>query len=167
MRTMQLCAMTLLGALALGSAAQADPVMATPPDGPAYAVSDANVGATPIAGESVYQAFHGKEGIDRITASLVQSYKSDPRIKDIFATADDQRLVRLLGEEICYVIGGPCHYTGRDMKTAHANMGVQNADFNALVEDLQKAMDTEQVPFWAQNKLLAKLAPMQRVVVTR
>jgi len=130
-------------------------------------VSGSNAGAAPIAGDAVFNAFHGKAGIDRVTATLVRLYKTDPRIKDIFAAADDARLARLLAEQICFITGGPCHYTGRDMKTAHADMGLQTADFNALVEDLQTAMDVERVPFWAQNKLLAKLAPMARNVVTR
>ena len=46
-------------------------------------------------------------------------------------------------------------------------MGVLVADFIALVENLQKAMDREGVPFRMQNRLLAKLAPQQRVVVQR
>lgn len=46
-------------------------------------------------------------------------------------------------------------------------MGVTNKDFNALVENLQWAMDKEGVPFAVQNRLLAKLAPMQRKVVER
>ena len=33
--------------------------------------------------------------------------------------------------------------------------------------NLQTAMDGERVPFAAQNRLLAKLAPMQRAVVER
>jgi hemoglobin len=140
-----------------GSAFAADPA----------APSDSNAGATPIAGDSVFEAFHGRPGIDRVTATLVRLYKTDPRIKDIFAAADDARLARLLAEQICFITGGPCHYTGQDMKAAHADMGLQTADFNALVEDLQAAMDAERVPFWAQSKLLAKLAPMERVVVTR
>ena len=157
MRFSVLTAALALTILTAASAAAADP--ATP--------SDVNAGATPIAGDSVFNAFHGKAGIDRVTARLVRLYKADPRIKDIFAAADDARLARLLGEQICYITGGPCHYTGRDMKAIHANMGVQTADFNALVEDMQTAMDAERVPFWAQNKLLAKLAPMARSVVTR
>jgi hemoglobin len=38
---------------------------------------------------------------------------------------------------------------------------------NALIENLQFAMDKEGVPFAAQNKLLAKLAPQQRDIVER
>jgi hemoglobin len=53
------------------------------------------------------------------------------------------------------------------MRAAHADQGLQVRDFDALVEDLQAAMAKEGVPFWAQNRLLAKLAPMKRVIVTR
>jgi len=128
---------------------------------------DANAGATPIRGDAVYKAFHEKAGIDRVVARLIVLDKSDPRIKDIFAAADFEHLKTTLADQICYIVGGPCHYSGKDMKTAHKDMGVQTADFNALVQDLQIAMDAERVPFWAQNRLLAKLAPMERVVVSR
>ena len=68
---------------------------------------------------------------------------------------------------LCYVLGGPCHYTGRDMASVHRDMGAQIAQQNAQIEDLQKAMAEEQVPVWAQNRLLARLAPLERVTVTR
>ena len=129
-------------------------------------VDNAKAGTTPIAGDGVYRAFHEKAGIDRVVAHLVDRYHSDPRLKDIFATVEDEKLKTLLGQQICYITGGGCGYTGRDMKAAHKNMGVQVADFNALVEDLQLSMDDEHVPMWAQDKLLAKLAPMERAVVT-
>ncbi len=129
--------------------------------------NDANAGATPIAGDAVYRAFHEKAGIDRVTALVVQRYTQDRRIADIFRGGDTDHLRQMLALQICYVVGGPCHYTGQDMKAAHKDMGLQQADFNALVEDLQWAMDQEHVPVWAQNRLLAKLAPMERVIVTR
>jgi hemoglobin len=132
-----------------------------------YTVSDANAGAATITDPAVFKAFHGKEGVDRIVASLIVFYRTDPRLTDIFHAADFERLQRLLGEQFCYILGGPCHYSGRDMVSTHKDMGLQGRDFDALVEDLQTAMDKERVPNWAQNKLLAKLAPMKRAVVTR
>ncbi len=151
---------------ALGAMALAQPCPAAPAEEP-YVVADSNAGTTPIQGDAVYKAFHEQAGISRMVETLVKLYRSDPRLKDIFAAADDEKLHKLLTEQICYVTGGPCHYTGRDMEAAHKDMGVQQADFNALVEDLQMSMDQEKVPVWAQNRLLAKLAPMQRVIVAR
>ena len=65
------------------------------------------------------------------------------------------------------ILGGPCTYTGNDMAKVHRGLGIDRAAFNALVEDLQMAMNKHDIPFRAQNKLLAKLAPMHRDVITK
>lgn len=132
-----------------------------------YAMSNANAGADPIEGAAVFNALNGQEGIGRIVDRLVDSSVADPRIAEIFINRDLVRLRRTLREQICYLAGGPCSYTGRTMADAHADMGVQTRDFNVLVEHLREAMDAERVPFAMQNKLLAKLAPMHRDVVAR
>lgn len=132
-----------------------------------YTVSDANAGTTPTDRAGLFEAFHGKAGVDRIVDDLVDRSVADPRIADFFKATDLVRLRRTLKEQVCYVLGGGCAYTGRDMATSHKDQGVQVKDFNALVENLQAAMDKEGVPFRAQNQLLAKLAPMQRTVVEK
>lgn len=137
-----------------------------------YVQSNANAGATPMKDKAVLEAFHGKAGIARITSDLVDRNIADPRIKDIFATADVVRLKRTLSEQFCYILAGPasdggCDYSGKDMSATHKDQGITPRDFNVLVENLQKAMDKEGVPFAAQNKLLAKLAPMNRQVIER
>ena len=132
-----------------------------------YVQSNANAGATPMKDDSVFKAFHGKEGLVRITSDLVDRNLADPRIKDVFATADVVRLKRTLAEQFCYILDGGCDYTGKDMSASHKDQGITPRDFNALVENLQWAMDKEGVPFAAQNKLLAKLAPMSRQAIER
>ena len=132
-----------------------------------YAPSNANAGATPYDSAGLVAAFGGREGIRRIAVRTVELSEADPRIADIFAAHDMVRLKRTLDEQFCYLLGAGCDYTGRDMRTTHAQMGVTKADLNALVENLQVAMREAEVPFAAQNRLLAKLAPMSRDVVTR
>ena len=156
----------LIGAIALSSAALADVPPGEQPVDP-YTQSSANAEAAPIPGEGTLRAFHGREGIGRVVDDLVDRAVADPRISDIFKNQDLVRLRRTLKEQLCYVLNGGCAYTGRDMKASHADMGIRQSDFNALVEDLQLAMAKERVPFRAQNRLLAKLAPMERRVVTR
>ena len=63
--------------------------------------------------------------------------------------------------------GGPCSYAGKDMAGAHKHVNIAEADFNALVEDLMWAMDQRQLPRATQNRLLRRLAAMQRDVVRR
>lgn len=132
-----------------------------------YVASDANAGATPFAGTAMFDAFHGQEGIDRIVDDLLERSVADPRIAPIFERTDMVRLRRTLKEQFCYLLGGPCAYTGRSMQDAHDEIGLQAADMGALVEHLQAAMAAEGVPFHTQNRFLAKLAPMKRDVVTR
>jgi hemoglobin len=131
------------------------------------AAEAARADGTPIKGDAAYKAFHEKAGIDRVTDDFVGRITTDPRISERFQGANLTRLKFELKAQFCYLLDGPCAYTGKDMKTAHEGMGLQNRDFNALAEDMQKAMDAEHVPFWAQNQLMAKLAPMQHQVVTK
>lgn len=159
-----------LSATLFAAQAFAQPASPTPPgeeEVDPYTVSDANAGATPVVGQHLFAAFHGHEGISRIVDDLVEQVQNDPRLTEIFKASDFVRLRRTLKEQFCYILNGGCSYTGRDMKSVHADHGVTIAEFNALVEVLQGAMTREGVAFSAQNRLLAKLAPMKRETVTR
>jgi hemoglobin len=113
------------------------------------------------------RVFGGQTGIRRITDRTIDLGVADPRIKAIFVEHDLVRLRRTLFEQVCYILNAGCAYSGRDMKAAHKGLGTTRADLNALVEDLQRAMREARVPFAAQNRLLAKLAPMDRTVTER
>ncbi|MHA7819324.1 MAG: group I truncated hemoglobin [Erythrobacter sp.] len=143
-----------------------DPVTGEFPVEP-YVEDNANAGANPYDSPRLAEAFGGREGIQRIADRTVELSEADPRIAEIFVAHDMVRLKRTLGEQFCYLLGAGCDYSGRDMRTAHEGLGATRADLNALVENLQAAMREEGVPFAAQNKLLAKLAPMSDDVVER
>lgn len=151
--------------IAIAIAIQAAPAVEEPVA--PYLQSNVNAGATPLKDTSTWEAFHGAAGVGRIVDDLVARSQADPRIADIFKGHDLVRLRRTLREQFCYLLNGGCDYTGRDMKAAHKDMGLQTADVGALVENLQKAMSAEGVSFAAQNCLLAKLAPMKRDVLQR
>ena len=157
--------MPLLALLATAMIATAVPPGEVPVE--PYVMSDANAGAKPVDSATLIAAFNGREGVTRIAADTIDRSVGDPRITDIFKAHDLVRLKRTLAEQFCYLLRGGCAYTGRDMAATHRDLGLQIADFNALIEHLQEAMDAEGVPFAAQNRLLAKLAPMQRTMVTR
>ncbi len=146
-------------------AAQAVPAGEEPVD--PYTQSNANAGAVPFKGDGMWRAFHRAPGVARIVDATVDRLIVDPRISEIFKGQDIVRLRRTLKEQFCYILGGGCSYSGRTMQAAHKDMGIQTADMAALVEDLQAAMRAEGVSFMAQNRLLAKLAPMRRDVIRR
>ena len=159
----------VLCVLLLASPTLAEEVIGGPGEQPveAYTITNENAGAAPLANPKVLAAFNGEAGLNRIVDRMVDLSVADPRISAIFEARDLVRLRRTLKEQFGYLLGAPVSYTGRDMKTAHKDMGVQTRDLNILIEHLRVAMREEKVPFWAQNKLLAVLAPMKPDVVTR
>jgi hemoglobin len=118
-------------------------------------------------GDSLYQDLGGQGGIEKIAQYTTANFLADPRIKATFDNTNMERFEKLLSQQFCVVAGGPCEYKGRSMKDAHKALGLDNADFNAVVEDLQDALDKAGVPFAAQNRFLARLAPMQHDIVTK
>ena len=116
---------------------------------------------------ALYDDLGGREGITRIINDLLDVELKDARIKHAFDDTNIDRLKGLLVQQFCELSGGPCHYKGRSMAASHKGLHLTNRDFNALVEDLQIAMDRSNIPFRIQNRLLALLAPMQRDTVTR
>lgn len=146
--------------------ASSGPVAGEQPVAP-YEQSDANAGARPFEGTGMATAFHGQAGIRRIADDLVTLSNADSRTSEIFMGQDHARLRRTLFEQFCFILNAGCSYTGRNMRDAHKDMGLQHGDMNALVEILQRAMMNEGVNFTAQNRFLAKLAPMRPDVVER
>jgi len=119
------------------------------------------------ADDSLYQALGQRDGLARLMDDFVPRLFSDPRLKPFFKDTNAKHLQTQLTMQLCEVSGGPCRYDGPDMKAAHQDMGVDRAAFNALVDVLQQAMDAQGLPFGTQNRLLARLAPMHRDIVTR
>ncbi len=117
--------------------------------------------------DSTFQGLGGKPGIKKIVDTLVPMILADARIKDSFKDIDLKNLSMRLEEQFCALSGGPCVYQGKDMVEIHDGLNITNAQFNALTEDLQLSMDKVGVSSRAQNRLIAKLAPMQRGIVTK
>ncbi|GGC97276.1 group I truncated hemoglobin [Undibacterium terreum] len=115
--------------------------------------------------DKLYQGLGAEQGISNIVDDLIVLILQDAKIKEQFKETNMKNLAKLLKEQFCVLSGGPCKYTGDDMKLVHGKLGINNLQFNALVEDLQMAMDKNNIPFATQNKLVALLAPMQRDIV--
>ena len=122
--------------------------------------------------KSLYSRLGGKKAITAVVEEFVNNVAADDRInKGFAATANDpKRLAKFKGnlvDQICQASGGPCKYKGKDMKTAHKGMGITDADFNALVEDLVKALDKFNVGATEKNELLGALGPMKSDIVEK
>jgi hemoglobin len=116
---------------------------------------------------SLYDRLGRRDAIALVVKDFVeQRVAKDNRINAFFAHAELPGLEAKLIDQICQLTGGPCTYTGKDMKTAHAGMGIKDSDFTALVEDLKASLDHLQVPAPEQQELIGKLATMHDAIVT-
>ena len=125
-------------------------------------------GSVALAGPATLTLFESIGGEAKLRAAMhefVLIIESDDRINFTFANTDLKKFEELLYEQFCNITQGGCKYTGRDMYTAHAKLNINNAEFNALTEDLYEAFDRVHVPYRLQNKVVAMLAPMERDVV--
>ena len=117
------------------------------------------------AGKSLHDRLGGTSSISAVVDQCVANVAADTRINGRFAITDIRKLKGQLVDQVCMATGGPCTYSGRDMKTAHAGMKISNGDFRALLEDLVKALDMFKVPAQEKGELLGLLGPMKKDIV--
>jgi hemoglobin len=115
--------------------------------------------------ESAIAGFGGYAGLVKINLDLVARLKANPLIGSLFKDTDENRLAGLLSDQFCELLGGGCSYGGNDMQSTHQGMGIKTHHFNALAEELQRAMDAAGIAQSEQFRLIAKLAPMKRDMV--
>jgi truncated hemoglobin YjbI len=119
------------------------------------------------AEDTLFQQIGGEAKLRATIDTMVEVMLVDERINFTFANTDLAKFKGLLYDQICELTGGPCKYTGRDMKSSHEKINSTNGMFNALAEDLYIAFEKHGVPYHAQNKVMALLAPMQRDIVKK
>jgi hemoglobin len=114
---------------------------------------------------SLFERLGGLDAVSAVVDSFVARCAGDGRINAKFDRTDVPRLKKMLVDQVCEAAGGPCTYTGRDMRDTHDGMGVTAGEFDALVEDLVATLDEFDVPKAEQDELLALLAPMRGDIV--
>jgi hemoglobin len=120
--------------------------------------------------KSLFTRLGGKKAITAVVEEFVNNCAGDDRIKKFFAdtAGDAKRLKKFKGnlvDQICQASGGPCKYKGKDMMSAHKGMGITGEHFDALVEDLVKALNKFNVGATEQNELLGALGGMKGQIV--
>ena len=118
-----------------------------------------------MASTSLYDRLGGKPAIQAVVDDFIGNVAGDARINKRFANANVPRLKTMLVDQICEATGGPCKYTGKTMVEAHRAMNISDAEFNALVEDLVKTLDTFKVGAQEKTELLTALGGMRKDVV--
>ena len=114
---------------------------------------------------SLYERLGGLDAITAVVDSFVTRCAGDDRINGKFARTDVPRLKKMLVDQVCEATGGPCTYTGRNMRETLDGMGVTAGEFDALVADLVATLDEFEVPKAEQDELLGLLGSMRDEIV--
>jgi hemoglobin len=115
--------------------------------------------------KSLFERLGGEGAITAVVEDFSARCAGDSRINAKFARTDIPRLRSMLIDQVSEASGGPAKYTGRDMKTAHAEMAVTTGEFNALVEDLVATLKKFGVGKTEQDELLGILGPLKSDIV--
>ena len=116
----------------------------------------------------LYERLGGRHAIKLVVDDFVAFLVADPRVNARFKDMkgpDVERLKTNAADQVCEATGGPCSYLGKDMKTAHKGMKITEAEWNATVENLVKALDKNKVGATEKNELLGALSPMKPDIV--
>lgn len=114
---------------------------------------------------SLYDRLGGATGVDAIVYQFLVNISQDDRVFEHFNGVDIEKFRTGLAQYICSVSEGGCMYKGDDMQKIHAGHNYSDTEFNAVVDNLMRAMEHEDVPTRVQNSLLNRLAPSYKDVV--
>lgn len=132
-----------------------------------------NAIAVDLGGQPVlFTRLGGLPAVSAVIDEFLGNVVGDNRINKFFSAtvASPARVAALrqnLIDQVCAGAGGPCQYKGADMKTAHKGMQITDVEFDALVEDLVKALDKFNVPLEEKAALLGVLSPMRGDIVEK
>ncbi len=94
--------------------------------------------------DTLYQRLGGYDVIAAVIDEFLSRFGSDPRLARFGGGRgldSRQRTRQLIVEQICSLAGGPCMYTGRDMKTSHAGLGITEAEWQANLQHASAALE--------------------------
>jgi len=124
--------------------------------------------STPAAGASLYTRLGGYDAIVAVTKDFIIRLVTDPSLGRFFTGLNDTSKARVEAHVIdflCMKTGGPCIYTGQDMKTAHTGLHITEADWNTSAAHLTETLNKFKVPQKEQNEVMTAVGAMKGDIV--
>lgn len=118
--------------------------------------------------KSLYTRLGGYDAIAAVVDDFIGRLVADPKLAKFFSghgTDSKRRIRQHVVDQLCAAAGGPCVYTGRDMKTSHAGLGISKAEWDAGVAHLAATLDRFKVPKAERDELFAAIGPLEKDIV--
>lgn len=129
-----------------------------------------NPASTQPQSATLYQRLGGYDALAAVTDDFIGRLIGDPQLKRFFegfSTDSKVRIRQHVLDFLCQATGGPCKYTGRDMKTAHTGLNITESDWNITVKHLTATLDKFKVPDKEKNEVLQAIAAQKGDIVGR
>lgn len=120
--------------------------------------------------KSLYQRLGGYDAIAAVTDDFIGRMAADKMLSRFFVGHSEDSLKRIrqhVIDQLCMASGGPCTYTGRDMKTSHKGMGISEAEWNAAAAHLVATLDKFKVPEKEKSEVLAAVSSFKKDIVEK
>lgn len=119
------------------------------------------------AADSLYARLGGEAVVTKVVGETIDRCAVSPQTRRSFDKINLKNLKKKLVEQICFLGGGGCEYSGDDMKLVHKGLDITESEFYGLVDILRDTLNKAGVAEGPKNELLRLLAPMKREVVTK
>ena len=128
--------------------------------------------ATPAHAQekSLYQRVGGYDALAAVVDDFITRLVTDKQFEKFFAGASNdskKRIRQHILDQFCAATGGPCIYTGRDMKTSHTGLGITNAEWDAAAKHLTASLDKFKVPEKEKGEILAFVTSLKKDIVEK
>jgi hemoglobin len=123
-----------------------------------------------VAQASLYTRLGGYDALVAVTNDFITRLATDPQLSKFFVGLNDTSKARVTAHVVdflCKGTGGPCIYTGQDMKTAHTGLHITDAEWNASAAHLVETLNKFKVPQKEQQEVLAAITGMKGDIVGR
>ena len=125
-----------------------------------------------VAQESLYDRLGGVYNIAAVVDDVIERIlvneilEANPAVKEAHARVPTAGLKFQVTAMVCEASGGPCTYTGRDMKTSHASLNITQGEWDELMVIFKATFDTFGVPEQEQAELFAIIDSTKDDIVT-
>lgn len=120
--------------------------------------------------KSLYERLGGYNAVAAVVDDFVGRLIQDPQFARFFVghSIDSKKRIRQhIVDQFCAAAGGPCIYTGRDMKTTHQGLGITEDEWNAAAKHLVASLDKFKVPQKEKDDLLAFVSSVKKDIVEK
>jgi len=118
--------------------------------------------------KTLYKRIGGYDVLAAVVDEFLRSLSSDPRMARFTASYESRKRNRQLTlDYLCAATGGPTFYLGRDMKTAHAGLGISADEWTMSLDHLQRALVKFKVAEPEGRDLVALFSSLRDQVVER